>query len=103
MLGVTTGSNLGVHVFVETLDVALWLLAIARIAWRTSVPWPRGWWSRVAWILVATALIWTVAGVAWPIGPALAIYRTRRRKPEPTVGVPFASGDPSLPTREDDQ
>ena len=78
------------------INLAVWALAVARVAWRQSTVWSHGWWSRAGWILAASYLTWSPwHGLVIPVGAAAAIYRTRRRPdPPPVDPVPFASGGP---------
>lgn len=103
----TTAGVLGLQLLTGLASLALWVIAMGRIAWRESVTWKHGWWSRLAWMLIATLISWTPApGLLLPLGAIAAIYRTRRRPassppdPIPLAGAPARRDVPGAPDGE---
>jgi hypothetical protein len=89
-------SRLALDVVWSLLTFGVWAVAVARIVWRSSVTWPHGRWSKVAWILLATFLWWNIGPLGVPFGAVAVIYRTRLPKPEPAADpIPLAEGEPS--------
>jgi hypothetical protein len=93
MLTADVGSAL-ITLLIGVIDAGVWAVAMGRIAWRTSVTWKHGWWSRIGWMLAASFITWTLTpSVAVPVGALTAIWRTRapESKPSPDL-IPMAEG-----------